>query len=66
MLKTNAKPNLKKFIDYVRRGEVKKVDKMLSEGLDPNFVTDDGSECASVCLCVCVCVCVRERERECV
>ena len=47
-MKMNSKPNLKKFIDYVRRGEVKKVDKMLSEGLDPNFVTDDGSECVSV------------------
>lgn len=39
-----AKSNRKKFLDLVRTGQCKKVEKMLEQGLDPNFITEDGSE----------------------
>ena len=38
-----AKSNRKKFLDLVRAGQSKKAEKMLEQGLDPNFITEDGS-----------------------
>ena len=39
-----AKSNRKKFLELVRAGQCKKLEKMLEQGLDPNFITEDGSE----------------------
>ena len=36
--------NQKKLIDLVAHGSVKKIEKLLDTGLDPNFHSDDGSE----------------------
>lgn len=43
-MKMGGKSNRKKFLDLVRAGQSKKVEKMLEQGLDPNFITEDGSE----------------------
>jgi SH3/ankyrin repeat-containing protein len=43
VMKNNTKPCLKKFVDHVRKGEIKRVEKMLSDGLDPNFITEDSN-----------------------
>ena len=36
--------NQKKLIEYLITGSVKKVEKLLESGLDPNYVTEDGSK----------------------
>ena len=36
--------NHRKFLEHVTQGSVKKVEKMLDSGVDPNFITEDGSE----------------------
>lgn len=33
----HTKTNLRRFIDYVNHGQVEKITKMCSKGLDPNF-----------------------------
>ena len=40
-----SQANLRKFVENVVQGNVKKVEKMLDSGIDPNFITDDGSKC---------------------
>jgi SH3/ankyrin repeat-containing protein len=41
----NSKANHKKFVDHVVNGNVEKVNKMCSKGLDPNFhCADSGGE----------------------
>ena len=37
-------PNQKKLAEYLISGSVKKVEKLLESGLDPNYVTEDGSK----------------------
>lgn len=36
--------NQKRLIDHINSGSVKKIEKLLESGLDPNFVTEDGSK----------------------
>ena len=36
--------NLRKLTDNVHSGSVKKLKKLLDSPIDPNFVTEDGSE----------------------
>ena len=36
--------NHRKFVYHVVQGSVKKVEKMLEIGIDPNFITEDGSK----------------------
>lgn len=36
--------NQKKLVDSIASGSVKKIEKLLEAGLDPNFTTDDKSE----------------------
>ena len=36
--------NQKKLIEHLTSGSVKKVEKLLDTGLDPNYVTEDGSK----------------------
>lgn len=31
-------------MEHVTQGSTKKIEKMLDSGVDPNFITDDGSE----------------------
>lgn len=33
----HTRANLRRFLDYVQNGQVEKVTKMCSKGLDPNF-----------------------------
>ena len=40
----HAQPNQKKLVEYLMSGSVKKVEKLLESGIDPNFVMDDGSK----------------------
>ena len=42
ILETQA--NQKKLIEYLISGSVKKVEKLLDTGLDPNYVAEDGSK----------------------
>lgn len=37
----HTKTNLRRFIDYVNHGQVEKITKMCSKGLDPNFHCQD-------------------------
>ena len=39
------KANQKKFLDSVQTGVMKKINKLLEQGLDPNFIAEDGSKC---------------------
>ena len=32
-------------MENVVQGNVKKIEKMLDSGIDPNFITEDGSKC---------------------
>ena len=41
--------NHRKFVEHVVQGSVKKVEKMLETGSDPNFITEDGSKSHSYC-----------------
>jgi SH3/ankyrin repeat-containing protein len=41
--KANSKANLRKFAENVVQGNVKKVEKLLDSGVDPNFITEDGN-----------------------
>ena len=36
--------NLKKLVEYINSGSVKKLEKILEAGLDSNFIMEDGSE----------------------
>lgn len=36
---------MKKLIDHLASGSIKKVEKLLESGLDPNFIMEDGSKC---------------------
>ena len=36
--------NLKKLVEYINSGSVKKLEKILEAGLDPNFIMEDGSK----------------------
>lgn len=36
--------NQKKMVEYITAGSVKKVERLLESGVDPNFVTDSGSK----------------------
>ena len=36
--------NQRKLVEHIVAGSVKKIEKLLEQGLDPNFVTEDGSE----------------------
>lgn len=36
--------NQKKLVEYLISGSVKKVEKLLDTGLDPNYVAEDGSK----------------------
>ena len=40
--------NQKKLLDYISSGAKKKMEKLLEAGLDPNFITEDGSKPFSV------------------
>ncbi|XP_077284639.1 SH3 and multiple ankyrin repeat domains prosap isoform X2 [Arctopsyche grandis] len=40
----HTKTNLRRFIDYVNHGQVEKITKMCSKGLDPNFHCQDTGE----------------------
>ena len=51
-----GKGNRKKFLDLVRAGQSKKVEKMLEQGLDPNFITEDGSESGDQSHCTSQCI----------
>ena len=46
-----AKSNRKKFLELVRVGQCKKVERMLEQGLDPNFITEDGSGSGDLLYC---------------
>ena len=39
-----SKANQRKFLDSIQSGVMKKIEKLLEQGLDPNFITEDGSE----------------------
>ena len=41
---TRMQANQKKLIEYLISGSVKKAEKLLDTGLDPNYVTEDGSK----------------------
>lgn len=42
---------MKKLVDHVTSGSVKKIEKLLDAGLDPNFIMEDGSELIIHVLC---------------
>lgn len=35
---------MKKLVDHVMSGSIKKIEKLLDSGLDPNFIMEDGSK----------------------
>lgn len=37
----HTRANLRRFLDYVHNGQVEKITKMCSKGLDPNFHCQD-------------------------
>lgn len=37
----HTRANLRRFLDYVNNGQVEKITKMCSKGLDPNFHCND-------------------------
>lgn len=37
----HTRANLRRFLDYVTNGQVEKITKMCSKGLDPNFHCND-------------------------
>jgi SH3/ankyrin repeat-containing protein len=43
LIKANSKANQKKLVEYINTGSVRKLDKLLDAGLDPNFIMDDGN-----------------------
>ncbi|VEN49377.1 unnamed protein product, partial [Callosobruchus maculatus] len=40
----HTKANLRRFLDYVQNGQVEKITKMCSKGLDPNFHCQESGE----------------------
>nr|XP_034334437.1 SH3 and multiple ankyrin repeat domains protein 3 isoform X4 [Crassostrea gigas] len=50
----HVKGNLRHFIDYVKTGNLEKVNKMTNKGLDPNF-HDSGTGETPLCLAVSMC-----------
>uniref|UniRef100_A0A1X7UNN6 SH3 and multiple ankyrin repeat domains protein 3 n=1 Tax=Amphimedon queenslandica TaxID=400682 RepID=A0A1X7UNN6_AMPQE len=43
LAKANSKSNMKKLVDHVTSGSIKKIEKLLDSGLDPNFIMEDGN-----------------------
>lgn len=48
----HTRANLRRLLDYVSNGQVEKITKMCSKGLDPNFHCHEtgGEYCCTVCM----------------
>ena len=44
LFSSSHQANQRKLVEHIVAGSVKKIEKLLEQGLDPNFVTEDGSE----------------------
>ena len=44
LFSSSHQANQRKLVEHIAAGSVKKIEKLLEQGLDPNFVTEEGSE----------------------